>query len=153
MKVSQLIKELTELDPSDECEICINNHPVSSVSRMPYYWDGRLEEVIRDHRHIPTKVGYPNHGSKIKIHFDTIEDALLDNPDAELDLSGITYQGKVEEGRMKDIEEWIRQGREFQEWKKTDLLAIESGKGFRKLQKKRLKARFTSLLRRLSIIE
>lgn len=153
MKVSELIKELQELDPLDECEICVDNHPISSVSRMPYYWDGRLEQVIRDHRYIPTKVGYPNHGSKIRIYFDTIEDALLDNPDAELDLSGITYQGKIEEWRMKDIEKWKQQGYEFREWKKNDLLAAESGKKFCKLPKVKLKTRFTSLLRRLSIID
>lgn len=151
MKTSELIKELTELDPTDECEICIKNHPVSSVDRMPYYWDGRLEEVIRDHRYIPTKVGYPNHGSKIKIYFDTIEDALLDNPDAELDLSGITYQGKIEERRMKDIEKWKRQGYEFQKWKKNYATAYESGKKYE--PKIKLRTKFTHLLKRLGLID
>lgn len=153
MRTSELIKELQTLDPNDECVICVSNHPVSDVGRMPWYYDGRVEFIERDHKNIPTKAGYPNHGSKIKIYFDTLEDALIDNPDVELDLSGITYQDKVEVRYMENIEKWKEEGHEFQEWKKTDLLADESRKNFRKLPKISLRTRFTSLLRQLRIID
>lgn len=153
MKTSELIKELQELDPNDECVICVSNHPVSDVGRMPWYYDGRVEFIERDRKNIPTKAGYPNHGSKIKIYFDTLEEALIDNPDVELDLSGITYQGKVEERYMGNIEKWKEEGREFQEWKKNNILLAESEKGFCKLPKISLRTRFTSLLRQLKIID
>ena len=118
MKTSELIKLLQKEDPNDECTVCINNHPVSSVDRMPYYYDGRLEHIERDEHNNPIKVGYKAGGQKIKIHFDTIEDALMDNPDVELVLDGITYQGNVDERRMEFIRECQKEGREFQEWKR-----------------------------------
>lgn len=154
MKTSELIKELQELDPFDECIICVSgNYPVSNVSRMPWYYDGRLEFIDRDHKNIPVKAGYKASGSKIKIYFDTLEDAFIDNPNVELDLSGITYQGKIEERYMKNIEKWKEEGRKFQEWKKNEILAHENGKQFRKLPKISLRTRFTSLLRQLKIID
>jgi len=81
MKTSELIKELQELDPNDECILCIDNHPIRYISKMPWYWDGRVEIISRNHAHIPIKAGYPNQGSKISFHYDTIEDVLIDNPD------------------------------------------------------------------------
>jgi hypothetical protein len=153
MKVSELIKELAELDPDDECVLCINNQPITSVARSPYYWDGRLELIERDRAYIPIKVGYKMGGSKISFHYDTIEDALMDNPEAELELSGITYQGKIEERYAKQIEEWKRQGQKFQEWKKSNLVDYEQGKRPFTLPEVRWKTRFTCWLRRLGLID
>lgn len=151
MKASELIAELKELDPNDECQICIGNSPLRRVERLPHYYDGRMQVVERDHRDIPVRGGYPNHGCKITLHYDDLEDALLDNPDMELDLSGITYNGKIEERYATMIEKWIKQGREFQDWKKNYTLAYESGKKFE--PKIKLRTRFTNLLKRLGIID
>ena len=151
MKVSELIKELTELDPNDECILCVSNHPISSIERLPYYWDGRLELIERDYTHTPIKAGYKAGGCKISFHYNTLEDALIDNPEVELDLSGITYQNKVEERYLKQIEEWKRQGRKFQEWKKNYTVAYESGQKFN--PKIGLRARLTYWLRLLKIID
>jgi hypothetical protein len=118
MKTSQLIKLLQEADPNDECIVCINNHPVNDVARMAYYYDGRLEHIERDENNNPIKVGYNLGGQKIKILYDTIEDALMDNPNVELELSGITYEGQVNERYMSFINECKSEGLEFQEWKR-----------------------------------
>lgn len=127
MKTSQLIKLLQEADPNDECTVCISNHPVSDVDRMPYYYDGRLEYIERDEHHNPIKVGYKAGGQKIKIHCDTIEDALMDNPDAELILDGITYQSQVQDRYMSFIRECQKDGQEFQEWKRQSDEAYKNG--------------------------
>lgn len=118
IKTSQLIKMLLEEDPNDECYVCVGNHPVRWVERAPYYYDGRMEYVERNENHKPIKVGYKAGTDKLKIHYDTIEDALMDNPDAELETSGITYQGQVNEMYMSPIRAWQQEGRDFQEWKR-----------------------------------
>lgn len=120
MKTSKLIKLLQDADPNDECTICIMNHPVRYIDRMPYYYDGRLEHIERedDEYGKVLKVGYKSGGDKIKIHFETIEDALMDYPDAELELSGVTYQGKVDSRHMNAIERWRKDGKEYLDWRK-----------------------------------
>lgn len=127
MKTSELIKLLQEVDPKDECTICVNNHPVSDVDRMPYYYDGRLELVERDDYYQVTRVGYKAGGDKIKIRYDTVEDALMDYPDAELELSGITYQGKVDSRYMDSINQWIADGKEYVNWKQLSQAALNKG--------------------------
>jgi hypothetical protein len=151
MKVSELIKELQELDPNDECQVCVGNSPLRWVERLPWYYDGRMTFIEYDTRSIPIKGGYPNHGSKIMFHYDTLEDALMDNPDMELDLSGITYQGKVEERYAKMIDKWIQQGREFQDWKKKYAAAYELGKQY--WPNVSFRTRLTNWLRRLGVID
>lgn len=154
MKTNELIKQLQEADPKNECEVCINNHPVNYVDKMEYYWDGRLEQVTRDNHGTPVRGGYPAGGLKLKIHYDTLEDALSDNPDMELDLSGITYQGNVQERYMDCINEWIKDGKEFQEWKKKSDEAHAAGKPPIPIlsKKEAYKFRFTNWLRKLKII-
>jgi hypothetical protein len=151
VKVSELIKQLLELDPDDECALCVNNHPIRCATREPTYWDGRAQFVERDHAFIPIKAGYKSGGCKISFHYDTLEDALMDNPDVELDLSGITYQDKVEERYAKQIERWKQQGYEFQEWKKNYTIAYESGQKYE--PKIKLRTKITNLLKRLRIID
>lgn len=117
MKTSQLIKLLQKIDPNDECIVCIDNHPVKDIDRQPYYYDGRLEYIERDRQYNPIKVGYKAGGDKIKVFYDTLEDALMDNPDAELELSAITYQGAVSQRHLDYINDCIKEGKEFQDWK------------------------------------
>ena len=117
MKTNEFIKLLQEEDPNNECDVCVGNHPVHWIEKLPYYYDGRQEKVERENG-IPVRGGYPSGTIKLKIHYDTLEDALLDNPEMELDLSGITYQGKVDSYRKEFIDQWIADGRKFQECKK-----------------------------------
>jgi hypothetical protein len=127
IKTSEFIKMLQKEDPLDECYVCVGNHPVSWVERLPAYYDGRMEWIEKDEHGTPIKVGYPSGKMKLTIHYDTVEDALLDNPDAELILDGITYEGQVQERYWNYIQEWIKEGREFQEWKHRDDKAYKNG--------------------------
>ena len=117
MKTNELIELLKKVDPNNECDICVDNHPVSNAYKTEYYYDGRLESVERDANWHPIRGGYPDDGFKVYIKYDTLEDALRDNPDMELDLSGITYEGKVNQRYKECIDEWIKEGRRFQVWK------------------------------------
>lgn len=118
MKTSEFIKLLQEEDPNDECEVCVNNHPISWLERAPYYYDGRLEYIEKDEKGNVIRVGYKAGGSKMKIHYDTIEDVLMDYPDAEWELSGVTYKGSVENRHTDYLKACKKDGKEFEEWKK-----------------------------------
>lgn len=154
MKTSEFIKLLQKEDPNDECVICVNNHPVTWIDRQPYYYDGRLEYIERDSHNNPVKVGYKAGGQKIKIFYDTVEDALLDNPNAELELSGITYNDQVNEHYMKPIEHWIKEGLEFQEWKRNFDEARSRGEDYPLLVSKlNWKQKLGNWLQKIGLIE
>jgi len=118
IKTAEFIKMLQEEDPEGEAYVCVGNHPVRWIEKLPYYYDGRMEWVERDEHGDPVKVGWPSGVQKIKIHEDTIEDALMDNPDAEIMWDGVTYQGNVDRARFDVIKKWQQEGREFQEWRR-----------------------------------
>lgn len=126
MKTNEFIKLLQEEDPSNECDVCVGNNPVSWVEKLPYYYDGKQTIVERVDGY-PVRGGYPSGTMKMKIHYDTLEDALMDNPDMELDLSGITYEGKVNPRDQKYIDQWIQDGRHFQEWRVKLIEAHKNG--------------------------
>ena len=63
---AEFIKLLQEEDPNDECVICVNNHPVSWLEKLPYYYDGRLEYIEKDDNGHVIKVGYLGGGMKMK---------------------------------------------------------------------------------------
>src|SRR5579885_2183350 len=129
IKTSEFIKMLLEEDPNDECYVCVGNHPVRWLEKLPYYYDGRMEWIERDKdTNQPIKAGYKSGEMKLKIHYDTLEDVFLDHPDVELELSGITYQGKVQGHYYDAIEEWQKEGREFQEWRRQCDEARKNGK-------------------------
>lgn len=117
MKTSEFIKLLLEEDPNDECEVSVDNCPVRYVDRAPYYYDGRLQYVERDKDGKVVRVGWKAGGSKLNIRYDTIEDALMDYPDAEIEWSGVTYQGKTTQDRLDYIDACVKDGKELQEWR------------------------------------
>ncbi len=79
MKTKELIKRLQEEDPSGEIEVCVGNVDIHFVERMPAYYDGSLQVLIRDYN---TKyyniIGgkYVREGQKVKIHIMSITDAI-----------------------------------------------------------------------------
>lgn len=117
MKTSEFIKLLQEEDPNDECTVCVSNHPVSWIEKLPYYYDGRLEHIEKDATGRVVKVGYKGGGMKLKIHYDTIEDVLMDYPSAEWELSGVTYQGQVQDRHLDYLKACKKDGDEYQAWK------------------------------------
>lgn len=118
MKTSEFIKMLQEEDPNDECTVSVGNCPVRWIEKLPYYYDGRLQHIERDASGKVVKVGWKSGGHKLKIHYDTIEDALMDYPDAEIEWSGVTYQGKTTQDRLEYIDTLVREGKEMEAWVK-----------------------------------
>lgn len=117
MKTSEFIKMLQEEDPNDECTVSVGNCPVRFVEKAPYYYDGRLQYIERDETGKVVKVGWKAGGMKLKIHYDTIEDALLDYPNAEIEWSGVTYNGKTTQDRLDYIDHCVKEGKELEAWK------------------------------------
>lgn len=153
MKTNDLIKLLQKEDPDNICDVCVGNHPVYFVESQPYYYDGRQEFVERQDG-LPIRGGYPSGTRKIKIHYDTLEDALLDNPNMELDLSGITYEGKVDDRHQQHIDQWINEGRQFQEWRKKSEEAHKNGtKPPSIFELVSFKTKLGSWLRKVGVIE
>ncbi len=117
MKTSEFIKMLQAEDPNDECEVAVGNCPVRFVDKAPYYYDGRLQHVERDATGKVVKVGWKSGGMKLNIRYDTISEALMDYPDAEIEWSGVTYQGKTSQDRLDYIDACVREGKEFEKWR------------------------------------
>jgi hypothetical protein len=116
MKTSEFIKMLQEEDPNDECTVSVGNCPVSFVDKAPYYYDGRLQYIERNESGKVVKVGWKAGGMKLNIRCDSIEDALLDYPNAEIEWSGVTYQGKTTQDRLDYIDDCVKEGKELEEW-------------------------------------
>ena len=93
MKTRELIRLLQEADPSGEIEVCVDNKDILFVQRMPAYYDGCLEVLIRDpkltscYNVVGAKVFA--RGAKIRIVPHSIEDMLLDKSEAAVDLGDL----------------------------------------------------------------
>lgn len=110
MKTNELIEQLQKLDPNNECEVCVNNEDIYFADRMPAYWDGRLQVLIRDPEKAPyyniTGLKVTGTGDKIKLHVMTLEDILYHNPRATVDLTSLGTNTRLEwEQVVKNIRE------------------------------------------------
>lgn len=109
MKTKELIRLLQIEDPTGEAECCIDNADILCVERMPAYYDGRLEVLIRDpslpyYNVVGAKI--TGSGVKVNIHRHSIEDALYDDPDLP-----VTVEPGGERYEI-DVDEWREAGRE-----------------------------------------
>jgi hypothetical protein len=116
MKTKELIKRLQEEDPSGEIEVCVGNVDIHFVERMPAYYDGSLQVLIRDYN---TKyyniVGgkYVREGQKVKIHILSITDAISNaasvDANFEVDYSQLSEESaKSTQKAHADLREWHR---------------------------------------------
>lgn len=48
MKTKELIKHLSDLDPTGDIECCVSNENIFSVTRVPSHYDGALQVLKRD---------------------------------------------------------------------------------------------------------
>lgn len=114
MKTKKLIELLMKEDPSGEAECCIGNADIHFVDLAPAYYDGRLQILQRDesspyYNIIGGKITAS--GMKVFIRALSLEDVLLDDPEAPIDLSECQDNGN----RYADaIEQWRKDGRELQ---------------------------------------
>jgi hypothetical protein len=94
MKSKELIRQIQEIDPTGELEVCIDTTTdILSVERMPAYYDGHLEVLQRDEN----IEGYNivgakliTTGLKIRIHPWSIVDSIWENPNLVVDYSDIS---------------------------------------------------------------
>ncbi len=110
MTAEELIFQLQQL-PSD-VEVCVGNNPIRYVDGpLPYYYDGRLSYVTRGMTDgpYPIKCGWRNKGDKIKLALDTVEDAIFENPNIEVEYP------ENDENRKTWVEEIRAEARQHQD--------------------------------------
>jgi hypothetical protein len=88
VKTKDLIRQLQKADPSGELECSVHGKDVFFVEQEPGWKDGHYEVLIRDvaqpgYNVIGAKASLK--GEKITIHTLSIQDALWDNPDLQVE--------------------------------------------------------------------
>lgn len=122
MKVKELMALLQKEDPTGEEEVCIGNADVFAVFKEPWYWDGKIERLVRD----PNKLGYnvvgayvgpTKSGNKITIRELSIEDVLWDIPDLIITYgpSCEHYKDKYEKLRLETKQSITEMDKEINE--------------------------------------
>lgn len=106
MTTSELIRLLQEADPVGDVPVCVSNEDIHWVSRMEAYYDGPLQQLVRERGRVAS-AKIIRHGSKVKIVTLSVADFLLENPQAPVELIG------CDEHRHAQIEQWREAGREF----------------------------------------
>ena len=97
MKSKELIRQIQEIDPTGELEVCIDTTTdILFVERLPAYYDGKLEVLQRDenidsdYNVVSAKLMVT--GLKVAIRTFSIEDAILDNPNIPIDYSDLPQE-------------------------------------------------------------
>lgn len=120
MKSRELIEKLLEVDPSGEAEVVISNSSISWVDGpMPGYYDGCYIKTHFD-KELANVDDFNHHGvsavemgaqiKKIKLHYMTMEDAFMENPEAEWIANNYNEERNAQ--FLKEVEEYRRIGRE-----------------------------------------
>jgi hypothetical protein len=116
MNSRELINRILELDPEGELEVTCEKADIIFVDTMPCYYDGRVHKFIKDpnlpkdYKYFPyIKAKIMSEGIHIDLQTWTIEEALYDNPDFEVDLS------EAIGGDKKAVKAWRKKGIELQE--------------------------------------
>jgi hypothetical protein len=90
MKTKKLIELLQSQDPSGKLEVLIDNADINGVYKIPMYYDGPGQTILRDNRGYPTGIKFLRKGEKVSISTYSAEDMLLDHPEMGIiDLSEI----------------------------------------------------------------
>ncbi len=108
MKTRELIRQLQEIDPTGEIEVCIGNADIWYLETKPAYWDGCLQVLKRD----PDKAPYYDicggefrgGGTKIDIRSLSIYDAVSSNTDLPVEFDGSYAMKKYEKLIEKERE-------------------------------------------------
>jgi hypothetical protein len=122
MKTKELIKQLMEIDPSGEQEVCVGNVDIHFVSMEPAYYDGTLQILERDPNLLPyyNIVGakYKRTGYKIVLHAMSISDAVSNSPkDFPIDYSELSEDTRASTKKAHDdLREWHRNLDNHNEW-------------------------------------
>ena len=109
MKTGELIAELQRLDPSGEIEVVAGATPIYFAEHYPAYYDGPLQMLQQDKSRSDYNItGYAvtQRGEKIVLHLMSLEDVLVDNPDAPLDLNEL---GEYHQKRWQERADKLRE--------------------------------------------
>lgn len=110
MKTAELIKRLIELNPLQDEEVLVGNHDILFVQRLPGYYDGDGQVLVRDDAKKPyyDVVGakFIRGGTKLDIVTHSIEDALLDHPDMPVETTTDAQIRRVEKWRQEASGQW-----------------------------------------------
>lgn len=80
MKTKDLIKQLQEIDPEGEMDVCINNEDISYIIANPSYYDGRLQKVTkRGDYGVPEETTITTQGWKINLTPLDLSDKYIDS--------------------------------------------------------------------------
>lgn len=101
MKTKELIRKLQEADPTGEEECVIGNQDILYVERLPAYYDGPCQRLIRDGNNI-TGVEIRISGFKVSIVSHGVDDVFLDDPDTP-----VTYDSDCPD----HIKAWVEEQR------------------------------------------
>lgn len=87
MKSKELIRQIQELDPSGETEVCVDNADILHIIHLPAYYDGRLQVIEADEHYENIKARYVSKGYKIVLSPRTITEMITDFDNVEVDYS------------------------------------------------------------------
>ena len=93
MKTKKLIELLQKEDPTGELDVCVDNIDIHFVERLPAYYDGCQEVLIRDESSPYYNIvgaKYCMTGQKVKIHTLSIVHAIWTHYDMPIDYSNLT---------------------------------------------------------------
>lgn len=115
MKSKELIRRLQEQDPTGEVEVCVRGEDVHTVERIPAYYDGPFQVLIRDPEKAPyyNVVGMRfrrNTGEKVVVKTLGYASVVFMNPDATLDVSDLDQERQEEVRRT--WEGWAEKSRQ-----------------------------------------
>lgn len=98
MKTKELIKRLSDLDPTGEIDCCVSNEDIFTIERLPAYHDGSFEVLKRDASNPYYNVigaELRRHGEKIVIKTLSVENALCIDPELAVHCDDETLKMKI----------------------------------------------------------
>lgn len=131
MKGKEVIRLLQEADPTGEIEVCVGNVDIFTIDKLPAYYDGKLQVLVRDPnaKYYPIIGGkYVSSGWKVSITPMSITDALENDPENfTVDYSGLSERDQQaakkghEEARqaIRDLEQRLER-EYFRKWVKEE---------------------------------
>jgi len=112
VKTRELIERLKQLDPEGGLDVCIKpmehgNVDVGGPSRLPGYYDGPAQRLVRDAEGRVVEAVISKVQDKICLEPQSIQDALEDNPDLP-----VRFDHEPTPRELEELEAWRKRGRE-----------------------------------------
>lgn len=98
MTSKEIIAELQKQDPEGDTECCVGNRQITSVCKIPAYYDGSL--LIENDE----GAKYKRQGSKISFYTFSLDDKLFDHPDLKIDYSELSKEAAEQAKRSCEKE-------------------------------------------------